>query len=52
MLFVNDFPVIRVAQGLLAILLLDLLLHFFYQLVLDRAMAVNIVRRNAGLSAV
>src|SRR5699024_2598827 len=52
MLFIDNFSVIRVAKWLFPVLLLDLLLHFFDQLVFDSDVAVNIVWCNAGLSAV
>ena len=52
MLFINDLSVIRIVERLFSVLLLDLFLYFFYQPVLHGAVAVDIVRSHAGLSAV
>src|SRR5699024_6485962 len=52
MFFVDDFTVIWIPKRLFSVLLLNLLLHFFDQPVLNSTVAVNIVRCNTGLSAV
>ena len=52
MLFVNDLSIIRITERLFSILLLDLFPDFFYQFIFNRAMAVDVIRCHAGLSAV
>ena len=52
MLFVNDLSIIRITERLFSILLLDLVPDFFYQFIFNRAMAVDVIRCHAGLSAV
>ena len=52
MLSTDDFSVMSIVQGIIAVLPLDLCLETFDQLVFDRAVAENIVGSHAGLAAV
>ena len=52
MFFVDDFPVIRIVQRLFAKLPVDFFFQCLKQLVANGSIAENIVRGNAGLSAV
>ena len=52
MLSTDDVSILSVVQRILAVLPLDLCLETFHQLVLDRAVAENIVRSHTGLAAV
>ena len=52
MLFVDDFSIIRILQGIFSKLPRDLLSDSFHQLIPDLAIAQNIIRCHAGLPAI
>ena len=52
MFLVDDFAIVCVLQGLFPVLFLNLFFDFRDQLVLDGAVTVEVVRRDAGLPAV
>ena len=52
MFFVDDFPIIRILKRLFAKLPVDFFFQCLKQLVSNRSIAEDIIRGNAGLSAV
>ena len=52
MLFINDFPVIGIVKGSLSKLAANLFSDFLNQFIFNRSITVNVIRCNAGLSAV